>query len=249
MRVTAGWLGRVNRVWHLPMLKVVRWVGALVLALACARELPSTAPLGSGPLAARPGELEAPQWIPEEPTPKRRAAEPETPSEPDEPEEPEEPSKPPEEAVADARDAGAPDAAAVADGGEVATAPRWAGEYRGEDVSRIRFQEVPERVERDPAARVAVTDRGAGSLGFGLLDSTNGQTICTLQGTVRGDRASIDPGQTCFAAEATSGVIEQGSAKLEKDTLTLDLKVTVRLQLGGDTLEGNIDYHFEGRRR
>lgn len=240
------------------MLKVVRWVGVLTVALACGRELPSTTPLGSGPLAARPGELDAPRWTPvapeqeagapkpqagrHEPSPREDVEASSEPSDEDEDEKEEEP-------LTQVSDAGAPDAASAADARATAATPRWPGEYRGEDVSKIRFEGVPERIERDPAARVVVTDRGAGSLGFGLIDSSNGQTLCTLHAAARGGRAEIDPGQTCFAAEATTGVVEEGSAKLEKDRLTLDLEVTVRLQLGSDTLEGSIDYHFEGRRR
>jgi hypothetical protein len=220
---------------------------AFAAALSCGRELPSAIALGSGPLAAKPGELfdagatsadaqldAAADAATDQPTP---------------------PAPPPAPvAIADA----APEAASVAtsdagpvtpDAGSVSVAPAVAGEYRGEDVAITAIDGLGENTERDPKARIDVTEPSKGTVALALVSSSDGSTICTLSAKLAGSSATIAPGQACFSGGGSTGSIETGSATFSGDRLVVDFRLRLELSAGGQQRSGSMSYHFDGRRR
>ncbi|MBM4362487.1 MAG: hypothetical protein FJ104_07380, partial [Deltaproteobacteria bacterium] len=134
-----------------------------------------------------------------------------------------------------------------------AGATPWPGAYRGEDVSTYRLSGLPDRVERDPAARLTVRAQGDSALELIVVDSSNGNTICTLEATIAADRATIRPGQPCFEQQgedtAVTASVTEGSATRSGGRLTLAATFALRLDFADTSLEGTLEYHFEGDRR
>lgn len=219
-----------------------------LLVVACARELPSSAPLGLGPLAAKPGELDASTTFDVAPdasmdasvelaaaadagTP---AAEPETPA-------------PPASAAATSEpvDAGSPSADAASEAPVVAVS----GDYQGEDTAIVRVTGLPENVEKDPKARITVAETGKDAVSFTLVDSGAGTPICTLTAKRTGNSAVVAAGQSCFGSGPAAGRVERGTATFAQGRLVFDATVSLSVDLGEQQLRGTLEYHFEGKKR
>jgi hypothetical protein len=211
---------------------------ALVIA-ACGRELPSTTPLG--------GRLD--DGFEEGYTPDRRAravdagaALPEVAAASD------------DAGAADAgvasqqiADAGASDAGAGEPSSAVAV--KWEGEYVGSDVTTTNLEGLSRSVQPDDKARTRVEDKGGGRVVFIIVDSSNGNPLCTVKANTSGDRATIEPNQDCFSTAEADVTIQSGSAGLQGDRLTLDLEAALESASADMKVTGTIAYHFEGKRQ
>jgi len=219
-----------------------------VLAASCAPALPSTVPLGRGPLAASTVDAPAP----------RRAS-----SVPD---------AAPETTAADAGKADSGEASATAsdtgpaepsgtggegggDAGQEAAAPAkqmFAGNYTGEDVTTFHVGNMPARPQKDPKAKLDVADQGGGMLEFSLRDSRSGKVICKLEGSVSGNTATLRSGQHCFDQQsqgAMTATLDTGTATFTGKQLVFDMHLDLEVNAAGQTLTGDLDYHFEGTRK
>jgi hypothetical protein len=126
----------------------------------------------------------------------------------------------------------------------------FAGEFAGEDVSIIRIDGLPERTERDPKARTNVRQSADDRIEIILINSANGDPLCTMTADVSGQEAEVGAGQSCFGEGGSlTGTVASGKARIQGDHLTLDLDVDLELTLGPETRDGTIDYHFEGDRK
>jgi hypothetical protein len=216
----------------------------LLFVAACAPELPSSTPLGSGPLADRGAGGSRPVASAKlaalgssEAGAVRTPAPPIT-----------------KDAGADAAvDAGAADAAT--DAGKTAPAPdaapaklAVAGEYTGEDVTVMRLPPMPDRREEDPKARIDVTQPSPDAVVFGLINSADGRNICSLKAKLIGSAATIEGGQRCEAFSAI-GRLDRGSATFAGETLTLELHGSIEFEGADQTFKGNFEYRFNGKRR
>jgi hypothetical protein len=214
-------------------------VGVLVLTLtaACARELPSTNPLGTGPLAGARHEP------PSSATPLARTGG---------VEEDEDDNAPADQVTAVTADAGAADAqpAAALDAtpkGESAAAGAvvsFAGDFRGKDVNVIRPEGGPAQPPiEDPNSRITVSEERDKRLAFTLYGE-GGSVACTLYATPSGATAQFAAGQECIG-----GKLARGTARMDGDTLTLELVLDIELTLGDQSVRATIEYRFEGRRK
>lgn len=223
----------------------------LVALIACA-PTPSATPLGWGPLS--PGmQLEAPHHATasakQDAHPARAESEPSTrttaKAEADETPAPEAP-KPPAPA-ADTPKAEAPTSKAKL------TTAAFVGDYSGEDVAVYRLEGLPDRTEKDPKAKMTVTSSSDTALAFELVDSSNGNEICTLTATLGDAGVTIAKGQKCFEQSAedasTSATVQSGTASLEKERLLFDLDMSFVMEVAGRKLDGSLSYHFDGTRK
>lgn len=225
------------------------WILAAVVA-SCAPELPSTAPLGRGPLAASTVETPQPPLPAASPT-----------STPDASVEAnatdagtsgaDDGSPQAVEAGGDAEpEAGATDAAPEAAAG--ARTALFAGHYSGHDVTTLHMPGVPAVPQKDPNAKLDVADPGTGTLEFSLLDSRSGKLICKLEGTRSGNTAQLAYGQHCFDSESQghmTATLDTGTATFNGSQLVFDLHLDMEINVAGHSASGSIDYHFEGTRK
>lgn len=214
------------------------------IAFACSRTLPSDQPLGLGPTAVLDRQLEEQQQ-------KKHAVEQsegdfgdaETFSVTAEPE---------DAGTSDAETDAEPDADAAdgaADSGSdagSASAFAFAGEYLGEDTMVIRLPGMPERTETDDKARTLVKQDQPDRITVSIINSANGDVICSFGAKVNGDRATVDADAECFGEAAVRGAVTSGQIRVDGKRLILDL--AAQLEAGGRTL-GEIEYHFEGDRQ
>ena len=222
---------------------------AIAIAIACAPGLPSATPLGEGKLAEpepEPGE----RHVPREDAGSDAEEQGDTGLDAgtsDDAARPETGGADADDTVADA----SPDADGETDGGpDTSTVANFTGEYRGEDVSIIRIDGLPDRRERDPNARTKVEQSTDDRVEITLINSANGDPLCTIEARVSGNDAEVTPGQECFSeGSAVQGSVSSGKARLEKEQLILDLDVALELSFGPETRSGNLDYHFEGSRK
>jgi hypothetical protein len=202
--------------------------------------MPSTLPLGRGPLAG-----------PSKPTSAYRA----TPRIPQEQEKKTEPPPAPAEVSVTTveRDE---DAAEVTDAADAGTSSpdlsEVAGVYDGSDETRYVLDGAPERTEKDPNARTRV-DFAEHAVSFTLVDSSNGNDICTLRGVEGPAAVTIEPEQECFSqqsvAMSTKGVVKKGTATFAGSKLTLSLELDFELHASDQALSGKVHYRFEGQRQ
>lgn len=223
------------------------WVMA-ALAASCAPALPSTVPLGRGPLAASTVE---------EPEP-RVAAKPVGDAAADSNEDADAGTTKATDAAPEAADGGSaePDAEGADAGQEAATSAQnktvFAGHYSGNDVTTVHMGNLPSPPQKDPNAIMDVADPGGGTLEFSLLDSRTSKLICKLEGTLSGNTAQLTSGQHCFdkeSAGAGSATLDSGTASFNGKQLVFDMHLDLQVQAGGQTMTGDIDYHFEGTRQ
>ena len=222
-----------------------RVLSYLLLAWACSPSLPSTEPLGRGPLADRgdAGTRAEPRV-----TAARDAAAPSADAQQGEP-------SPVAETPAEAEPAA--DAGPVAEQGAAdaaapttKAAPVVAGEYQGWDVTTYKMPNVPEVPQRDPNARIRVARGSGDAIEVVIINSANGQDLCTLKGKLKGTTATFDKGQSCFAEEGMmTATLRKGSAKFSGKRLVIDCELDVEVDTGQGTISGEIVYHFEGDRK
>jgi hypothetical protein len=69
--------------------------------------------------------------------------------------------------------------------------------------------------------------------------------------TAHGNDANVDPGQSCFSEEGASATVTTGHASVAGERLQLDFsgKIVTEPDEDGDTIEFELEYHFDGKRR
>jgi hypothetical protein len=230
-------------------------VSVAATALGCSAPRPSTEPLGWGELtpgmkaaaaraAERTAEREARKAAGKDATkPPPAAAEPvEKPTD----------EAPPAEASIAPPGAEKPGAGAAAAG---LTAEAFVGDYAGEDVSTYRLEGIPERVEKDPNAKITVKSPGEPTIELVLVDSSNGKEICTLTATVAGNDAKIAAGQKCFEQDggetgaSAFATVTEGTAALAKGRLVVDVALDFEMRAGDKAITGTLQYHFDGAKK
>ena len=149
-----------------------------------------------------------------------------------------------------ATDAAKPDAESTTSDPKTETPVVFAGEYYGEDVSKVHIEGLPDRADRDPKARTRVEEAGDAAVRIIIVDSAKGDPLCTLNAEISGRDATIAPDQSCFSQDGMiEGTVESGKATVTGDRLVLDMYVVLRVELGPQVVDGSIDYHFDGQRR
>jgi hypothetical protein len=143
----------------------------------------------------------------------------------------------------DAGDAGAPEGGvATSDAG--AGLP-WAGEYFGKDRHETRIAGRTEDVELDDKAHTRVEQSTPDVALISLVSSAGGEVICSMKNRVTGDRAELEPGESCPPLRLLPPLTLKGSAKLDGDRLVVDLEGHGTFPAG----DVDVAYHFEGQRR
>ena len=132
-------------------------------------------------------------------------------------------------------------------------ATAFIGDYSGEDVAVYHVEGLPDRTEKDPKARMKVTSSSDTTLAFELVDSSNGNEICTLSGTLGEAGVAIAKGQKCFEQStedaSTSAIVQSGTATLEQSRLLFELDMSFVMEIAGRKLAGSLSYHFDGNRK
>jgi hypothetical protein len=132
-------------------------------------------------------------------------------------------------------------------------AAAFVGDYSGEDVATYHIESLPDRVEKDPKARLKVTTSSDTALAFELVDSSNGKEICTLNGTLSDSGATIAKGQKCFEQNgedaSTAATVLSGTASVDQSHLVFDLDMTFAMEIAERKLGGTLAYHFDGTRK
>jgi hypothetical protein len=149
---------------------------------------------------------------------------------------------------ADAGDAGTSEAGALAsDAGDAGAG--WAGEYFGSDRQVKRLSGKAEEVEDDDKAHTRVEEPSPGVALVSLVSSADGTVICGMKMRITGNRAELDAGETCAPLLLIPPFTIKGTATL--DGAELDLSLSGHGEFPGDdgTLEMDVEYHFEGKRR
>jgi len=146
-----------------------------------------------------------------------------------------------------------PDAGVQSDAGRSAAPTSlkdWIGRWQGNDTTRYLIDGMDERKFDDDQAVVRVQDQSPDAVALVLVDSSNGEDLCSLIAEVAGKSATIRPGQSCFSAsdQGIEATVTQGSARLEGERLVLDATLDAALQGPVQTQRGTIEYHFEGSR-
>lgn len=228
------------------------WVMA-VLAVSCEPALPSTVPLGRGPLAASTVETPPPpraapaadagQTSAEDAGGGAGGAEGGSAG-------PREAAEGGSAGQSGAGGAGGGDAAPEAAGGSKA-AVVFAGHYSGRDVTTVQLGNQPSHSQKDPNAKLDVADAGGGTLEFSLIASKSGKVICKLEGTVSGNTATLRSGQRCFDAQSQghmTATIDHGKATFNGTRLVFDMHLDMEIDIAGRQITGAMDYLFEGTR-
>jgi len=149
--------------------------------------------------------------------------------------------------VADAGDAGPPEGGVTAaDAGDAGG--RWAGEYFGSD-RHTRSIKGTKEVELDDKAHTRVEEPSPGVALFSLVSSASGEVICGMRARVTGDRAELEPGASCAPLDLKPPLALKGSATLEGDELELEIEGHGEFPVGDESIELDVEYHFEGKRR
>ncbi len=157
-------------------------------------------------------------------------------------------------------DAGPPPDAAVAekselcgrrgpDHGQRGSGREVGGRVRGERSTTTRFEGMPERVQPDDKARTRVEEPKPGEVVLVVVDSSNGNPLCSLNADATGGKATIRADQSCFASEGMTATVVEGDAKLDGDRLVFDVQIAVEVDAGDISMDGEIAYHFDGKRR
>ncbi|MEB2313644.1 MAG: hypothetical protein OZ921_14335 [Sorangiineae bacterium] len=226
----------MRRPWVLP---------ALVVAVSCGTTRPSATPLGRGPLAGPESEdvpeaMEARRHRPNETY--------EVAAVPD--------AGPPEASVASKASA-KPDAGRALAASPGAATPgtsapgAFAGDYRGEDVTEMKMGTNASAPQKDPNARIVVSEDADGALAFKLVASNDGSTICTLKAPrPTGATTALTAGQHCFDQPDSpmQSLVTSGSATFTGSRLVFVLAMAMTVDLPDMRETGSIDYRFDGKR-
>lgn len=126
----------------------------------------------------------------------------------------------------------------------------WLGLYRGDDVTTFKMPDQPDRRFDDSKARIRIERSSRRQLTFALIDSSNDKDICKLTGTVEGETATIQPGQSCFLDPDENMTVKSrpGLATRKAKRLNFDLVLDTRMDSEIGEVAGTIVYHFEGQR-
>lgn len=126
----------------------------------------------------------------------------------------------------------------------------WIGRWQGNDTTRYLIEGLDERKFDDDQAVVRVQEESSDTVALVLVDSSNGEDLCSLTAKVTGKSAVVQPGQSCFSAsdQGIEATVTEGTARLEDEHLVLDASLDTTLQGPGPTQHGTIEYHFEGSR-
>jgi hypothetical protein len=154
-------------------------------------------------------------------------------------------AEPEEEVTEEVTVVASTDAGTGCDGG----AASWPGEYYGTDRLTTTFEEMPPHTMTDDKARTRVELGRGDRIVISIVDSSKGDVMCALNATVDGDTATLELGQTCFGQGDSAPDIMSGRARIECDRLTLDLTAATEIELEDDVHAGEMNYHFEGKRR
>jgi hypothetical protein len=212
---------------------------AALLFVACGRELPSSTPLG--------GILD--DGLSDGYVPDRRAKSSDAGEVVEVAESKEQDAGTVAVAKQEVSDAGAIEAGAAAADASTDAAVKWAGTYVGSDVQTTRLSGKPELRVPDDKARTRVDEKGSGRIALVIVNSQNGDTICSLNASTQGASATLDRNQNCFSTEELDVTVQSGSAELKGDRLIMDVKASVEGVVGDDKVEGSVDYHFDGKRQ
>jgi hypothetical protein len=135
------------------------------------------------------------------------------------------------------------------DGGVQLSGPDVAGRYNGTDTVTILLEGVPSEPQVDDGAKIDVKQLGEQRVSVTVVDSSQGTSLCTIEGKIAGGEVSFDPGQDCFTGILGIPAIAHmttAKCKIAAEHLTLDFEVALEIDAPGETLEGSVDYHFEG---
>lgn len=229
------------------LLVVLPW-----LALACAPRLPSTTPLGEGPLAKAEASAKAKAEKAREAKAQGggEAAKAEAPAPEAPPPAPESPAAPPPPAAKAEAAKPEPAAGKPAAGKKPAVVVVYAGEYTGSDSSTYKMGGT-ERTEKDDKARTRVEGAGP-EISVTFVDSGNGKDICTLKAQMNGKTGSFAAGQKCWGSDGPgmSGTLTRGSVTFEDKKLVVDADFDIQIGGEGDfKMSGQLHYRFEGVRK
>lgn len=127
----------------------------------------------------------------------------------------------------------------------------FAGRYSGTDTVTILFADFPDEPQVDESAKIDVKDVTDQRISITVVDSNQGTPLCTIEGKNDAGKVSFDPGQPCFEAilgiPAESSIVN-GTGLFSGEQLTLDFEVALEVDVAGSSLEGSIDYHFDGKK-
>ncbi len=232
--------------------------GVLAALLACAPSV-NRRPLGLGPLALAEREARA-QGSPQTGASRSGGldafaaagarAEPSQPAEPEE-------AEGEEGGVADGGSAAelegdAEDSQRGAEGnGAPAEFTQFAGMFEGSDVAIFRFEGAGEQRQEDPNARIRVELDTPPRLRFVLINSDNGEDLCTLEASLEDGEAKFEGAQPCFTEDDSNGltaVVTEGRADLRGDRLRLRATGTLEAVTEARTVTGELSYQFRGQR-
>lgn len=146
--------------------------------------------------------------------------------------------------AASSADAGPSDALPSAPAAD--EAPSWPGEYVGSDRLVRKFDEGPDDVQLDDKARTRVEQPNSSAVTISIINSASGDVICALRASVSGNRATLEPGQTCFGEEDYGALISAGHATLDGDRLVVEFEASVE---ESESPGERDSYHFDGTRR
>jgi len=217
------------------------------LAVACAPALPSTTPLGEGPLVKAEAALRAKQDKAKSAEAKKpEAGEAPPPPVAEAPPPPKAPEPPPPAPNAEGKK---PEPAGKTPAGKKpAVAVIYAGEYIGSDTSSYKMGGM-DRDEKDDKARTRVEGSGP-DISVIFIDSGSGKDICTLKAQMTGKTGSFAAGQKCWGdGPGMSGTLTRGTASFDDKKLVVDADFDLEVGQGDMKMSGKLKYHFEGTRK
>lgn len=128
----------------------------------------------------------------------------------------------------------------------------YAGRYLGTDIVAIQFVGVAEDPQVDDGAKVDVEMRGENRIAVTVVDSSQGTPLCTVEARLAtAGNLEFEAGQPCFTGMLGIPIdaeLVSGSGKLEGSRLSFELSVGLALRAPGGSLEGQIEYEFEGEK-
>jgi hypothetical protein len=128
----------------------------------------------------------------------------------------------------------------------------YAGRYLGTDIVVIQFVGVAEDPQVDDGAKVDVEMRGENRIAVTVVDSSQGTPLCTVEARlITPTDLEFEAGQPCFTGMLGIPIdaeLISGSGKLEGSRLSFELSVGLALSAPGGSLEGQIEYEFEGEK-
>lgn len=144
------------------------------------------------------------------------------------------------------------EAPAKGDAGVAPPPSSIAGRYLGTDTVVITFPGVPGDAQIDDQAIVDIEKReGEGKYTLVVVASNTGDPLCTIDGQWRETKLVFAEGQSCF--EEILGVpldstLTAGSASFEGANIEVEFQLELAFDSPAGSLEGSVDYSFEGKK-